>query len=292
MLLVGSGALSIWCKDVGRAPSDLDYICTIEEYEEFVSYHKESIRSAMPTSDKHFVVKGKSGAIYEFEIAWPGSTAEEILNYTGSNRVAPLEILLLLKLSHRYLRNSPHFLKTMNDIKFLRSKGAKVPQCLKPVLRRREKETYTYSHPVLNKSKIDFFEDSFYIYDHDSIHRAIAVDSTPAYTKFSKEGSEVEVDRDKWDALPLRVKLLAGLEESYVLALERSIIPSGKLTPKQAFDIALMKVCTSITSGWFREFCWEHYTAISEMYDESFVTKFHTALASGLILKHNDNTNS
>ena len=212
MLLVGSGALSIWYKDMGRTPSDLDYICTIEEYEEFVSYHKDSIRSAMPTSDKHFVVKGKSGAIYEFEIAWPGSTAEEILQYLGNNRVAPLEILLLLKLSHRYLRNSPHFLKTMNDIKFLRSKGAKVPPCLKPMLRRREKETYTYSHPLLNKSKIDFFEDSFYIYDHDSIHRAIAVDSTPAYTKFSKEGSEVEVDRDKWDALPLRIKLLAGLE--------------------------------------------------------------------------------
>jgi hypothetical protein len=194
--------------------------------------------------------------------------------------------LLLLKLSHRYRKDSPHFLKTMRDIQFLRNKGVSVPEAWLPLLKEREKETYSYAHPKLNQDKKSFFDNcnSMYVYDHDSIHRAVAMEDTPAYTKFSEDGQEVKSSRKKWEQCSHMTKLLAGLEESYVLALERSLIPlPGVLTPRQAFDKALEKVCTSITSGWFREFCWENYDHIASLYDDRFVYRFNEALSRGVI---------
>ena len=32
--------------------------------------------------------------------------------------------------------------------------------------------------------------------------------------------------------------------------------------------MALMKVCTSITSGWFREYAWENYDKVLDLYNE------------------------
>ena len=90
-------------------------------------------------------------------------------------------------------------------------------------------------------------------------------------------------DMEKFKAQPEIVKLYGVLEESYVLALERAIIPFGT-DPKRAFDIALEKVCTSITSGVFREYAWQNYFKVQELYHESFVQKFNTALAAGKIL--------
>lgn len=86
--------------------------------------------------------------------------------------------------------------------------------------------------------------------------------------------------RQKFESLPRRVRLNGVLEESYVLALERAIIPHD-VDPEKAFLMALSKVCTSITSGWFREFAWENYHAVRRLYDPTFVDKFRHALSAG-----------
>jgi hypothetical protein len=57
-------------------------------------------------------------------------------------------------------------------------------------------------------------------------------------------------------------------EESCVLALERSQIPFPDASPRKSFEYALMKVCTSITSGFFREWAWEHYDDVLALYNE------------------------
>ena len=85
----------------------------------------------------------------------------------------------------------------------------------------------------------------------------------------------------------LKSALISIRDSTYrnsVLALERSLVPlPGVLTPKQAFDKALEKVCTSITSGWFRKFCYDNYDSIQAIYNEDFVQKFQTALEQGRI---------
>jgi hypothetical protein len=61
-------------------------------------------------------------------------------------------------------------------------------------------------------------------------------------------------------------------------------------TPREAFDMALSKVCSSITSGWFREFCWENYDAIADLYSDDYVIKFECGVMSGLVKPHNPET--
>ncbi len=81
-------------------------------------------------------------------------------------------------------------------------------------------------------------------------------------------------------------RLYGVLEEAYVLALERSQIPfAGKVTPRQSFDIAIEKVCTSITSGWFREFAWENYDKVVELYRDDYVEKFKAGVDKGIVKK-------
>jgi hypothetical protein len=74
-----------------------------------------------------------------------------------------------------------------------------------------------------------------------------------------------------------------------VLAIERSLVPHpGKKTPEQAYLMALEKVCTSITSGWFREFAWENYEIASEYtkFADYMFAEFQEALARGEILPY------
>lgn len=290
MLAIGSRALIHFFPHlaVSRKPVDTDFICTIDEYEAFVVENKSVVVAAYPMSAKAMVVKFNDGRIFEFEIAWEGSTAAAILDYARGCAFAPPEVLLMLKLSHRYLRNSPAFLKTMRDIQFLRSMDVRLNKAMKLILKDREKETYTYAHPNLKQAKMGFFDASVqYTYDHDSIHEVVAVGERPAYTHFQKDNEEVYTSKEKFNALPLDTRLNAGLEESYVLAIERSLVPfPGAKTPRQAFEMALMKVCSSITSGWFREFCWENYDAIVAKFDESFWDKFQQGLAEGKIRPH------
>ncbi|AFL47535.1 hypothetical protein ZZ1p0078 [Acinetobacter phage ZZ1] len=203
-------------------------------------------------------------------------------------KVAPLDVLFMLKWSHRYLKNSPHFRKTMVTIRNLQKIGAKVYD--EEWLKLREKETYDYSHPKLNVSKSDFFNSNFaYVYDHDSIHNAVKVLDRPAYMYYMEYDQEVKSSREKFFAQPREIQLLGVLEEAYVLAIERVLIPNNfNVKPRQAFDMALEKVCTSITSGWFRQFAWENYELVSRMYDGIYVDKFILARDSDKLIMHMD----
>lgn len=292
MLLIGSRALLHHYPVVGREPKDWDYLCFDWELDKRILVALPFITLLERTTKGAHIIMG--GEHYEFEVAIKGSSAEELLrvSYDEEREVASPAELLMLKLSHRYLRNSPHFQKTMQDIHFLRSKGTTLTSELMSLLKQREKETYTYDHPNLKQTKQQFFNDTVpYIYDHDSIHRAVVAGARPAYTLFSEDGEEVKSSRAKFDSLSLAARCAAGLEESYVLAIERSLVPyPGALTPRQAFLKALEKVCTSITSGWFREFCWENYRQIASMYDDGYYVRFQEALAAGNVLPFKENT--
>lgn len=285
MLVVGSAALPAQGIDTGRKSNDTDFIATWEEFESLAKSGAFSYYYPI-CKNKFIALSACDSSIEEYEIAWPGSTGEELLNFELGRSYASLEACLALKLSHRYLRNSPHFLKTMKDIWLLRAWGVTIHSgFLKDWLARREKETLNYGHPTLNQSKMGFFDASVpYKYDHDSIHKAVAFRDVPAYTKYKGDKQEVMCSKGKFFSLSLLEQLEGVAEEAYVLALERSLIPHlGALTPKQAFDKALMKVCTSITSGWFREFAWENYSLVQAIFNENYVDKFKIALFNGEI---------
>ena len=309
MIVVGSRALN-YHMTPGHI-NDLDIVGTYDEANAF--RRAFGAVSFFPINNGNTLfMRNAKGFICEFDIAWPGSRAEGFLKFAENN---PLEfestaayggkamttwlvpspnVLYMLKMSHRYLKDSQHFLKTMRDIKIMREAGFTITQDIHHYYRKRMAETYTYAHPKLAQSKEGFFDAEAtgvkYTYDHDSIHEAVKWYYKPAYAFFKPKDSPVMCDKGMFFDAPINVRLQAVLEESYVLALERSLIPfPGKKTPKEAFDMALMKVCTSITSGWFREFAWTNYDAVQELYatrntsEDNFVNLFEVGLQSGRV---------
>ena len=294
MLIVGSVAMKHHGL-TGRNPRDFDCIATYNELQNFIKRIKseKGIVISKPLSENKWVVKDCEGFHHEIEIAWKGSSGDVLLQLEGvvegTEAMASKEALLALKMSHRYLRNSPHFLKTMRDIQSMRAQGVQMTAELEAWLPQREQETYVYNHPKLNVDKQTFFDDSVgYVYDHDDLHRILAIEESPAYTKYMVDGEQVLTSREKFFTVSENVRLLGGLEEALVLACERSQIPFNfEPEPRRSFEMALMKVCTSITSGYFREFCWENYDKIVELYQlaggDSYVEKVKKEINNGTI---------
>lgn len=310
MLLIGSQALKVRAPTLlQREPRDIDVIASWDEYEAFERQHRSFFREKYPTDQGKKMILKRPGIIMEVEIAWSDSPAAKLIEQVhtssdvlftfvrepeafginlGALPIPNLDVLYALKMSHRYLKDSPHFLKTMMDIRRMRTLGAKIPDHLQDWYKLRENETYWYKHPNLNQDKMGFFNGDGvkYVYDHDSIHVAVAHGKEPAYTLYMKDGAQVACDKEKWNALPDLTKLQGVAEEAYVLALERSQIPHpGVLTPRASFEKALMKVCTSITSGWFREFAWESYFEVMRLYDDTYVDRFWKAVQNGTVKK-------
>lgn len=313
MILIGSRALELHGLSRDRKTYDFDVIMDGNRLPALLKTVQEGnpdIRMLV-IDGNHIALRDSTkpaeDRILDVELAWDHSSGALLLDMARGDRwaltefqfhgvtmeayVPPLEVLYQLKLSHRYKRNSPHFAKTMHDIHRIRDHAAWCKILLSypsdpSWYTLREKETYDYHHPKLRQGKSEFFSNDNvqYKYDHDTLHLAVKHDVYPAYQAFSVPGQEVLSSRGRFDVLPAGAKLNAVLEEAYVLALERSQIPFNfQPDPKKSFDMALEKVCTSITSGWFREFAWENYHAVRGMYDLRYVDWFHHALKAGTV---------
>lgn len=305
LAVIGSMAL-LKHRKLNRVPSDWDLI---GDYDELCEMFEELGASITPIDRGKKLVARNAFRIYEAEITWPDSLSLELYKLILSDphtsyqtiagrefAYASLDVLYMLKMTHRFKKNSPHFEKTLYDIQELRNAGAVIRDEHKDFYERRLKETLNYTHPKLNQSKSDFFTDSVpYTYDHDSIHRAVAICPQPAYTYYKPDQSEVFCSREMFEAQPKHIRLLGVYEEACVLALERCLIPYPTAEPYDAFKKALEKVCTSITSGWFREFAWENYDNVWAIYHELYRTghgyrrKFFKGLADGTIKPYKGN---
>lgn len=320
LVLIGSQAMRYWdkhwAKDRLDAVQDYDFICTSDDFKDLVLKviatgnklleishvenksiakfkNKEGKRVVIEASliDKEGQLAESDRQIYEFHARakyFPSYAFHmKFLNYCEAVQIANPEICYVLKESHKFRKDSLHFEKTRGDLidfeKRLNIYRAMLDTPYLEMLDLREKLTYNNKLPKLNQGKQSFFTDSVpYKYDHDTIHLSVSHLDKPAYRYYMKDGQEVMCDVDKWNALPDIVRLYGVLEESYVLALERSIIPFAS-NPEKAFKMALQKVCTSITSGWFRQYAWDSYDRVLELYHPSFVQKFEDALQAGKI---------
>lgn len=128
----------------------------------------------------------------------------------------------------------------------------------------------------LNAEPEDFFNKNVArIYDHDSIHKAVAYYDRPLYTAILKDGAGVMVDRDKFLNLSATDQLRVAREEVYVTALERQVIPSGqRVNSRPAYSWALRKLITSFSKGWFALFVALNMEAL-RMPEVKYVQKFN-----------------
>lgn len=299
MLIIGSYAIS---RDLEKC-NDVDIMApSIEVVNLWMVQHVDAIVNSYWLSDTIYIVKafllGRLTTI-EFEIATVGRSSFDLLSDArsydpatkdpnGLGYFASNEVCLMLKLSHRFLKNSPHFWKTMKDISLLKLVVPYgISDWLLPILKKREYETYTYSHPKLNTSKASFFRDDniAYVYDHDELHEVVKLFDKPAYQYFKPTENEVYCSSELFFNNSEEVRLAAVYEESCVLALERSLVPfNGQLVYSDAFALALSKVCTSITSGWFREYAYNNAYNVIDLFvsqKSDFYSKFLLAITSG-----------
>lgn len=295
MILIGSRALALRApKALLRKPLDFDFVCTKEEFEEWILINsdKAGMKKVYPEKNK-MIVEGSTNC--EFEIVGGAPSTEMLVNLveqspdsleTPFGWIPNLDMLFTIKSTHKYLRNSPHFWKTLVDYHILKKIGATVRPEYQEFFKLREKETYNYSHPKLNQSKDGFFADDAiqYVYDHDTIHESVARFDKPAYTYYMKDGEQVQCDKNKFFAIDQAIRLAGVVEEAAVLAIERSLVPHPNVwTPEYAWRFALSKVCSSITSGWFRAFAYENALEILKLYPVNYWDKFQEDVKLGLV---------
>lgn len=298
MILIGSRALALrvpkLLEALKRTPKDFDFVCTKEEFDSWMEKNGSKVQPTKVYPEKgKMIVEGSSNC--EFEISAPGTSTEVLIQLvenrpesleTSFGWVPTVDMLFTIKASHRYLKNSPHFWKTMVDYHALKRVGAKVRPEYQEFLTLREKETYNYAHPKLNTTKDNFFKDDGleYVWDHDDIHKSVARYDHPAYTYYLKDGEQVQCSKKKFFEAPRHIQLAGVVEEAAVLAIERSLVPHpGVWSPEYAWRFALAKVCSSITSGWFREFAYENCLEILKLFPTGYWEKFQADIASGLV---------
>ena len=302
------------CGILPRKPSDIDWFGPIEYvaaaldkfFPSGYSLHSESagkkVFRCSLGGGKYVMVEVENSDTSENSREIYAKMREEVCGvpeqkkqtFSGVNAVAipaSIDWLLFFKESHKFKKDSAHFLKTLNDIKLLREIGAQMPVSLESALfKERERLTYTNKLPNLNVKSGEFFNPATvqYKYNHDSIHRAVALYGQPAYLFYKYPDKEVLCSEELFEIQPEHIKLAGVYEEACVLALERSMIPFDfKPNPHKSFATALEKVCTSITGGWFREFAYRHYHEVLKVYNTNgrdlYVERFHKALEAGII---------
>lgn len=135
------------------------------------------------------------------------------------------------------------------------------------------KEAYPQGNPNLNQSNEMFFDDPVEkVYDHDFLHELYAYEDRPMFEKLKHKGEEGQAwcAKDLWQQLSQLQKLQCVAEESYVIATERFLVPNDWNYPtRKAFYFALKKVCTTLTSGWFRDFAIDNFPQVFELFDAS-----------------------
>ena len=256
--LIGSRALKLYNNDyVVREGADWDII---GEKDDVVNMTRAEFS---PMSD-----------LNNMEIVSCFADYENTLWIEGLGEVTPISMRGLAVLKRSHLWRDRFFVKHMSDYnRYLKSFLVEGDFVDGSPLRNRFKlslKKFKNMPPNLNKTNEDFFDDLVVKkYNHDDIHEIAAyVKKQPMYLKMKRDFSLAKCEKDMWENLTYEQKIMCVAEETYVIACERFLIPHN--WPRKylrSFTDSLEKVCTTLTSGWFRDFAIDNYSEISKMYD-------------------------
>lgn len=294
-LLIGSRALDHWLPNF-RKPGDWDIIISQDELAQWQHPHEV----VMDSSGRRIV--SLDGVLMdgivklEFELDNCESChlllqlAKDIPFHTEigglSLTIATLPILLAIKKSH--IHQPVRWFKHIQDYHLLRKYATLTPeleQLSEIRAKEREKRGPKRSMDVDNNS---FFADSqkfvHRTYIHDDLHYATCYYDKPIWTRCKKDPEKAALSRKLFEQLSHDDQIKMVREEAFAIALERKIIPGVEADPTKAFRYALMRICTNLTKGWFREFATENYPEVIK-FDYNYVRKFEAALDAGKIRK-------
>jgi hypothetical protein len=130
-------------------------------------------------------------------------------------------------------------------------------------------QMFQQGHPKLNQTVEKFFDDAVTKkYSHDWLHELYAHHDKPLYTRLQTNPELAWCEKDKWDSFSFDDKIKCVQEEAYVIATERFLVPSGWDYPERlAYFNAVKKICTTLCSGWFRDFAIDNHQLICSSFD-------------------------
>ena len=185
----------------------------------------------------------------------------------NTQRYATVDELYTIKHSHAYweLKNGSWGKHIADLLKLQEAGGTLIPEW-HDVLYRVWERRHGKKMVDLTQEADEFFTDAVKrIYDHDSIHRSIALRGKPIYEDCLKDGKTVQIDMDKVWAMPHERIMQMFREEIYVTALERKVIPSGyKYSPGAAYQWALRRTITSLTKGKSAQYLVSHFAELTK----------------------------
>lgn len=287
-VLIGSGAL---CERVSRFSrcGDFDVICGKDEFDMWVG--GLSGVEAVENGGKILVVGLGKKVEVEFDDLESNRwlldrSYDRCIDVFGLNCwVADLGVLCALKHSHRY--HCQHWHKNIRDYSFLKSRVVLDDELLWFSGVRNSEKSKSCVTRSLGVSNDEFFGASQGVvkrlYVHDDLHYATCFYGEPLWARCKVDLSKAAVSEKLFGLLSFEDRVRMVQEEAFVIALERKIIPFG-VEANEAFRWAVMRIGTSLTGGWFREFTVENYNSIIK-YDWDFVGKFEVALLNGKINK-------
>lgn len=265
-VIIGSYPLGIrYCKDI-------DIICYEKDIQ--VKFNKKDEWSGS------FEFQGKR---IELLFADNQESFRQILCY--SLKIAHPNILYAIKRAHIYFPNK-NWEKHMSDLCILkriigwRANDPVTTRLIKLHKYSTELRLGKQKLPKLKGvSKEHFFDDNVVkFYQHDDLHQIFAHKEKPMYSYMQKNKDVVDCDENLWNKFNYTDKINCVLEECYVIASERQLIPTTKgikvgMIPHNAFKWALMRVCTTLCGGFFREFAIDNYINILNSYDKYYYKK-------------------
>lgn len=132
------------------------------------------------------------------------------------------------------------------------------------------KEAFPQGNPNLNQMNADFFKDAVTKkYDHDWLHELFAYGDRPLYTRMQPDPAKAWCDKKGWDIFTHTERLNCIAEEAFVIATERFMVPNKwNYDSKRAFLKAVDKICTTLCSGWFRDYAIDNYPEVVLRYDK------------------------
>lgn len=154
------------------------------------------------------------------------------------------------------------------------------------LMKAREKITLEVAkqrHPSLMMSNDSFLNHDYVTkkYDHDWLHEQVAFYERPLYErlKYKDKFHLAWCEQELFEQLSQQEKLECVVEEVMVIALERFLIPGIEKVPGVAFQKSLKKVCTTLCSGWFRDFAIDNWEQLRLMCDRAKLEELRSKYA-------------
>jgi hypothetical protein len=295
MLIVGSKALKHHFPNINREVNDIDIIGNDKDIKYLInSLSPKKVKSTEYVTtligiNKNDVFDKSNVEILNYDRS---ESLRKYVDYTNQYNglcYAPLEVIYSLKKSHIHFPIK--FNKHINDYCLLNDYFGGIDK-LEEITKLNFKETEIrigkLKTPSLNKSVKEFFKQSdgyvksYFI--HDDIHLAVSHYDRPLYENMQNSLTMVKCDKNLWETFTFEDKCKCVLEEAYVISLERKILPflfggGNYYTSEEAFNWALMRICTTLCSGWFRSFATDNYQHIKNVknnnYAEDFLQKYN-----------------